>query len=164
MYEPEEDSREELIERLVEYRKFKEAADDLKEMELERGLIFTRPPSDLSDFNVSNEESIKQELDVSLYDMLAAFQKLLKRKKLQSPLATKITRQEIPIESRMEEIVGFLRTRRERTSFAELFPVATKSHIVVTFLAILELLKRRQIFVEQEGNFADILVMGKEVE
>ena len=164
MYEPEEDSREELIERLVEYRKFKEAADDLKEMELERGLIFTRPPSDLSDFNVSNEESIKQELDVSLYDMLAAFQKLLKRKKLQSPLATKITRQEIPIESRMEEIVGFLRTRRERTSFAELFPVATKSHIVVTFLAILELLKRRQIFVEQEGNFADIFVMGKEVE
>lgn len=164
MYEPEEDSREELIERLVEYRKFKEAADDLKEMELERGLIFTKPPSDLSDFSLNKEENAKQELDVSLYDMLAAFQKLLKRKKLQTPLATKITRQEIPIENRMEEIVGFLRNKKGRISFDELFPIATKSHIVVTFLAILELLKRRQVFVEQEGNFADIFVMGKEVE
>ncbi|MEK4872257.1 MULTISPECIES: segregation/condensation protein A [Bacillaceae] len=164
MYEPEEDSREELIERLVEYRKFKEAADDLKEMELERGLIFTKPPSDLSDFSLNKEENAKQELDVSLYDMLAAFQKLLKRKKLQVPLATKITRQEIPIENRMEEIVGFLRNKKGRISFDELFPIATKSHIVVTFLAILELLKRRQVFVEQEGNFADIFVMGKEVE
>lgn len=164
MYEPEEDSREELIERLVEYRKFKEAADDLKEMELERGLIFTKPPSDLSDFSLNKEENAKQELDVSLYDMLAAFQKLLKRKKLQAPLATKITRQEIPIENRMEEIVGFLRNKKGRISFDELFPIATKSHIVVTFLAILELLKRRQVFVEQEENFADIFVMGKEVE
>ena len=164
MYEPEEDSREELIERLVEYRKFKEAADDLKEMELERGLIFTKPPSDLSDFSLNKEENAKQELDVSLYDMLAAFQKLLKRKKLQVPLATKITRQEIPIENRMEEIVVFLRNKKGRISFDELFPIATKSHIVVTFLAILELLKRRQVFVEQEGNFADIFVMGKEVE
>ncbi len=164
MYEPEEDSREELIERLVEYRKFKEAADDLKEMELERGLIFTKPPSDLSDFSLNKEENAKQELDVSLYDMLAAFQKLLKRKKLQAPLMTKITRQEIPIENRMEEIVGFLRNKKGRISFDELFPIATKSHIVVTFLAILELLKRRQVFVEQEGNFADIFVMGKEVE
>ena len=148
MYEPEEDSREELIERLVEYRKFKEA----------------KPPSDLSDFSLNKEENAKQELDVSLYDMLAAFQKLLKRKKLQVPLATKITRQEIPIENRMEEIVGFLRNKKGRISFDELFPIATKSHIVVTFLAILELLKRRQVFVEQEGNFADIFVMGKEVE
>ncbi|KAB7673219.1 segregation/condensation protein A [Bacillus sp. B1-b2] len=164
MFEPDEDSREELIERLVEYRRFKEAADELKELEIERGLIFTRPPSDLSSYSSDSVDSSKQELDVSLYDMLAAFQKLLKRKKLQAPLSTKITRQEIPIEGRMEEIVTFLQTRKGRVSFEQLFPVATKSHIVVTFLAILELLKRRHIFVEQEGNFADIFVSGKEVE
>jgi len=164
MFEPEEDTREELIEKLVEYRKFKEAADDLKELELERGLIFTRPPSDLSNYTIEQEENVKQELDVSLYDMLAAFQKLLKRKKLQAPLSTKITRQEIPIENRMNEILIFLKERKKRTSFEELFPIATKSHIVVTFLAILELLKRCEIFVEQEGNFADIFVIGKEVE
>ena len=164
VYDSEEDSREELIERLVEYRKFKEAADDLKELEIERGLIFTKPPSDLSNYNIELEETTKKELDVSLYDMLAAFQRLLKRKKLQAPLSTKITRQEIPIENRMDEILSFLKNRRVRTSFEELFPIATKSHIVVTFLAILELLKRRQIFVEQEGNFADIFVTGKEVE
>ncbi|MCE4047166.1 MULTISPECIES: segregation/condensation protein A [Bacillaceae] len=163
MYEPEEDSREDLIERLVEYRKFKEAADDLKEMEQERGLIFTKPPSDLSDFTQDADQNAKSDLDVSLYDMLAAFQKLMRRKKLQAPLSTKITRQEIPIESRMEEILVFIKSRR-RTHFEELFPVHDKTHIVVTFLALLELMKRQALFVEQEHNFADIFVVGKEEE
>ena len=45
----EEDPREELVERLIEYRKYKEAAGDLKSLEEERGLMFTKPPSDLSD-------------------------------------------------------------------------------------------------------------------
>ncbi len=161
VYEPEEDSREELIERLIEYRKYKEAADDLKEMEQERGLIFTKPPSDLSDYSQEAEQNSKSDLDVSLYDMLAAFQKLMRRKKLQAPLSTKITRQEIPIESRMEEILGFIKSKRGRTHFEELFPVHDKTHIVVTFLALLELMKRQALFVEQEHNFADIYVVGK---
>ncbi|WP_310649063.1 segregation/condensation protein A [Niallia taxi] len=164
VYEHEEDTREDLIERLVEYRKYKEAAGDLKEMELERGLIFTKPPSDLSDYAQAAEESAKSELDVSLYDMLAAFQKLMRRKKLQAPLATKITRQEIPIESRMEEILHFIKSKRGRIHFEELFPVHDKTHIVVTFLAVLELMKRQTLFVEQEHNFADIFVVGKEEE
>ncbi|TRZ37691.1 segregation/condensation protein A [Niallia circulans] len=164
VYEHEEDTREDLIERLVEYRKYKEAAGDLKEMELERGLIFTKPPSDLSDYAQGTEESAKSELDVSLYDMLAAFQKLMRRKKLQAPLATKITRQEIPIESRMEEILRFIKSKRGRIHFEELFPVHDKTHIVVTFLAVLELMKRQTLFVEQEHNFADIFVVGKEEE
>ncbi|MFT8321491.1 MAG: segregation/condensation protein A [Bacillus sp. (in: firmicutes)] len=164
LMEPEEDSRDDLIEKLVEYRKFKEAAGDLKAMEQERGLIYTKPPSDLSDFAVEAEEASKKELDVTLYDMLAAFQKLIKRKKLQAPLSTKITRQEIPIESRMGEILQIVRNRKGKISFEELFPIHDKTHIVVTFLAILELMKRQQVFVEQEQNFANIFVIGKEVE
>ncbi|WP_445492279.1 segregation/condensation protein A [Niallia sp. 03133] len=164
MMEPEEDSRDELIERLVEYRKFKEAAGDLKAMEQERGLIFTKPPSDLSDYAAEVEEASKKELDVTLYDMLAAFQKLIKRKKMQAPLATKITRQEIPIENRINEILHFVRGKKGRIFFEDLFPIHDKTHIVVTFLAILELMKRQQIFVEQEQNFANIFVIGKEVE
>ncbi|MGP7816122.1 segregation/condensation protein A [Niallia sp. 01092] len=164
LMEPEEDSRDELIERLVEYRKFKEVAGGLKAMEQERGLIFTKPPSDLSDFAAEIEEASKKELDVTLYDMLAAFQKLIKRKKLQAPLTTKITRQEIPIENRMDDILKLVRNKKGRTSFEELFPIHDKTHIVVTFLAILELMKRQQIFVEQEHNFANIFVIGKEVE
>lgn len=160
-FELEEDPRDELVERLIEYRKFKEAATDLKHLETERGLMFTKAPSDLSDF--TNEVKVeKSELDVSLYDMLGALQKLLRRKKLQRPLSTKITRQEIPIEQRMVEIIEELRKSKGRKSFFELFPSLEKEYIVVTFLAILELMKRSEIIVEQESNFSEIFVMGKE--
>ncbi|MDQ0157221.1 segregation/condensation protein A [Robertmurraya andreesenii] len=157
----EEDPRDELVERLIEYRKYKEAASDLKNLELERGLMFTKPPSDLSDYS-SEVKTDKLDLDVSLYDMLGALQKLLRRKKLQRPLSTKITRQEIPIEQRMDEILQDLRVNKGRRSFFDLFPSNEKEYLVVTFLAILELMKRREIIVEQDSNFSDIFVMGKE--
>ncbi|MFB6465946.1 segregation/condensation protein A [Cytobacillus sp. Hz8] len=160
--EMEEDPRDELVERLIEYRKYKEAASDLKYLESERGLIFTKPPSDLSEYSKEAKKEVK-DINVSLYDMLAAFQKLLRRKKLQKPLATKITRQEIPIETRMGEIITVLQKRKQRMNFFDLFPFEDKEHIVVTFLAILELMKRNELLVEQEANFADIFVMsGKE--
>ena len=159
--EMEEDPRSELVERLIEYRKYKEAATDLKTMEEERGLMFTKPPSDMSDYSGEMGPE-KGNLEVSLYDMLGALQKLLRRKKLQKPLTTKISRQEIPIEQRMREIVDELKKTGLRKSFFDLFPIHDKGHIVVTFLAILELMKRSEIIVEQEGNFADIYVMGKE--
>jgi segregation and condensation protein A len=153
----EEDPRDELVERLIEYRKYKEAAHDLKSMEEERGLMFTKPPSDLADFAKDNLPE-KSELNITLYDMLAAFQKLLRRKKLQRPLATKITRQEVSIETRMTEIMDELRLVRGKRNFNDLFPYPAKEHIVVTFLAVLELIKRKEIDVEQDENFGDIFV------
>lgn len=153
----EEDPRDELVERLVEYRKFKEAAQDLKALEEERGLMYTKPPSDLSDFSKEIQPG-KTEINVSLYDMLAAFQKLLRRKKLQRPIATKITRQEISIEKRMEEIMTELSQFNGRKNFNELFPIPTKDHIVVTFLAVLELIKRKEIDAWQQENFGDIMI------
>jgi segregation and condensation protein A len=160
-FEMEEDPREELIQRLIEYRKYKDAASDLKLLEQERGLIFTKPPSDLSDFSGAVKPD-KLEMNVSLYDMLGALHKLLRRKRLQRPLATKIAKQEITIEHRMEEIIETLKMIDGRTSFLDLFPFEDKEHIVVTFLALLELMKRREVFVEQEGNFSEIFVMRKE--
>ena len=153
----EEDPRDELVERLIEYRKFKEAAQGLKSMEEERGLMYSKPPSDMSDF-VKDIEPPKAELQVSLYDMLAAFQKLLRRKKLQRPLATKIARQEVSIEARMTEILADLKEINGRMNFNELFPQPTKDHIVVTFLAILELMKRNEIDAWQDENFGEIFV------
>lgn len=152
-----EDPRDELVERLIEYRKFKEAANDLKSMEEERSLMYTKPPSDLSDF-AKEKQPEKAELNVSLYDMLAAFQKLLRRKKLQRPMSTKIARQEISIEKRMSEIMDELKHLKGRKNFNDLFSYPEKEHVVVTFLAILELIKRKEIDVEQQENFGDIFV------
>jgi segregation and condensation protein A len=157
----EEDPRDELVERLIEYRKYKEAAQDLKSLEEERSLMFSKPPSDLSE--ISKDIKVERvELNVSIYDMLGAFQKLMRRKKLQKPLATKIARQEISIEIRMEEIINELKGFKGRKSFNDLFPFPDREHVVVSFLAILELMKRNEIRIEQEQNFAEIFVMSFE--
>jgi segregation and condensation protein A len=156
-----DDPREELMHRLIEYRKYKEAAQDLKLLEEERSHVYTKPPSDMSEY--SNQSDFQpQTLDVNLYDMLGAFQKLLRRKKLQKPMSTKITRQEIPIEKRMEEIIIELKNGVGKKNFFDLFPYHIKDHIVVTFLAILELMKNDRVFIEQEDNFSDIFVSTTE--
>ncbi|MFD2445912.1 segregation/condensation protein A [Bacillus sp. CGMCC 1.16607] len=157
----EADPRDELVERLIEYRKYKEAAQDLKSLEEERSLMFSKPPSDLSEL-AKDIQVEKVDVNVSIYDMLGAFQKLMRRKKLQKPLSTKIARQEISIEIRMKEILEELRNIKGRKSFFELFPFPQKEHIVVSFLAILELMKRQEIQIEQEQNFAEIFVMSLE--
>lgn len=159
-YEEGQDPRDELVERLIEYKKYKEAAEDLKTLEQERGLMYTKPPSDLSQY-AEDDRADNTRLDVTLYDMLGAFQKLLRRKKLQKPVAAKIARQEIPIEKRMEEIMGMLSSSGGRKNFNDLFPEMERGHIVVTFLAILELMKRKEVSVEQEGNFADIFISAQ---
>ncbi|WP_325050519.1 segregation/condensation protein A [Falsibacillus albus] len=156
----EEDPRDELVERLIEYRKYKSAAEELKAREQERGQVFTKPPSDLTEITESIPTE-KMDLNVSIYDMLGAFHKLLRRKKLQKPMSTKITRQEIPIEKRMEEVLQELRAFKGKKRFYELFPYPEKEHIVVTFLAILELMKRNEIEVDQENNFEDIIIAAK---
>jgi segregation and condensation protein A len=163
-FETEEDPRDELMKRLIEYRKYKEAAEDLKTLEEERGQMFTRAPSDLTEY--INKEEEKVNLDISIYDMLGAFQKLLRRKKLQKPLQTRITRQEIPIEVRIEQIINELSLLQvnEKKNFLELFPYEDKPHIVVTFLALLELMKTDTILIEQTQNFSAIFLSLKKGE
>jgi len=156
--EIEGDPREELMHRLLEYKKYKEAAHELRKREAERALLFTKPPSDLSVY-AADIEAEKRPLDVNVYDMLGALSKLLRRKKLQKPLHTKVARQEIPIERRMQEILAELRKTKTRKNFFELFPYYDREHIVVTFLAILELMKKNLILIEQERNLADIFVV-----
>ncbi|WP_203287735.1 segregation/condensation protein A [Metabacillus sp. cB07] len=159
-FEPEEDPRDELMRRLIEYRKYKEAADDLRHMEEERSKVFTKPPSDLSAY-AAEPASGSDSVNVTIYDMLGAFQKMMRRKKLQKPLQTKIARQEIPIEKRMDEILDEFRRNPRRRKFTELFPSDQKDHLVVTFLAILELMKNNSIMIEQEENFSDIYILGR---
>ncbi|MEI5907131.1 segregation/condensation protein A [Bacillus spongiae] len=157
----EEDPRDELVERLIEYRKYKEAAEDLKQKEEERGQIFTKPPLDLSSYADEQPKDLVAQ-NVTIYDMLGAFNKLLRRKKLQKPLSTRITKQEIPIERRMEEVLEKLQLKKGVTSFSELFEYQSKGHVVVTFLAILELMKRNEIIVEQSENFENIFLQPRE--
>lgn len=97
--------------------------------------------------------------NVNVYDMLAAFQKLLRRKQLRKPLQTRVARQEISIREKMHAVVASLKKTGGRALFSELFPYEDKSTLIVTFLSLLELMKRQVVLVEQQRNFEDLTVL-----
>ncbi|WP_110113031.1 segregation/condensation protein A [Bacillus sp. CGMCC 1.16541] len=160
-FQEEEDPREELMKQLIEYRKFKEAAQELKQLEENRSHVYTKLPTVLTSVQEQQQDS-KQDMDISFYDMLSAFQKLMKRKQLQKPIRATINRQDIPIEKRMDEIILELKAMKGKKNFFQLFPYHERNHVVVTFLAVLELMKGNKIVVEQESNFEDLYVSYQE--
>jgi len=151
----EEDLREELIQRLIEYRKYKEAADILKEKELEENQIYTRPQIQF-DEQVLNAHVVKGE--VSIYNMLQALHHLLERKEWNKPLQTTVNRVDISIEDRMKEIMKLVYRMDKEIPFDQLFPYPNRSHIVTTFLAVLQLLKDNHIHCSQENHFHPIYI------
>ena len=154
----EPDPREDLVLRLIEYKKYKDAALQLQEMEQERAQVFTRPPTDLQDF-MPDEQLALFDMNVNVYDMLSAFQKLMRRKQLLKPLQTRIARQEISVKERMFSVISTLRERGGRIDFTELFPENDKPALIVTFISLLELMKRQVVFVEQQNNFEELTVI-----
>lgn len=151
-----EDPREELMQRLIEYRKYKEAAETFKEKELEAHQTYTRPPVIFDNLNI--EKTVVQG-EISIYDMLGALGRMLERKNWKEPLETRIQKAEIPIEQRMEEVLDVVKKKaRSGITFDELFTVRTKSHIVVTFMALLELMKINQVTCKQEQHFEPLYV------
>jgi len=151
------DPREELVNRLIEYRKYKEAAEKLHELEEQRAQVFTRAPSDLTDYQTTMQLAAFDE-PLNVYDMLGAFQKMMRRKQLKAPLSTKIARQELSVKDQMKNVCETLKARGGSCSFFDLFPSDDKSTLVVTFLSLLELMKRKVIFVKQQQNFDDVTV------
>lgn len=157
--EYEEDPREQLIQRLIEYQKYKEAAEQLQQKELEENEIYTRPPASFDDLL---EEAPQVPGDVSVYDMLHAVDQMLQRKSWNRPLETTVYREDISIEERMDEIIDMVSNVNEAVLFDDLFPYPSRSYIVTTLLAILQLLKSNQIMCEQTVHFEPIYVYRKD--
>jgi len=148
-----EDPQEALMQRLINYRKYKEAAEKLKNKDHQQ--IYTRPTTL---FRYSDKKQPIEQGNISIYDMIGAVSKMLERKKWSQPLETRVTRIEIPIEQRMEEIVRLLTDEKENISFDQLFVYPSRSHIVVTFIALLELMKDNIVYCQQDGNFDSIYI------
>ena len=151
--EEEIDPREALINRLVEYQKYKELTKEFKELEIERKDIHTKIPESLKEFQ---EEGTVVNSDISLDDLMEAFQKLLQRKELDKPLKTNVTTREISIEERRSSIKNILKIKK-KVDFFDLFEEATREYIVVTFLTILEMAKKKELQIKQEHNFDHII-------
>lgn len=156
--EYEEDPRENLINRLIEYKKYKDMIDTFKALEEERQDIFTKEPINLSEYRT---EEVTNDGGLSLDDLLNALNNFLKRKEDEKPVSTKITKKEISVKDRTVQIRNIL-SKKKKVSFYDLFEVKTKEYVVVTFLSILEMAKYGEINIAQEGNFDNIVVNLKE--
>lgn len=155
----EEDPREELINKLLEYQKYKEMTPAFRFLEVNRKEFFTKDPSDLKEFR--DNENIKVDNDVSISDLLEAFEKFLGKKQLQKPLNTKITHKEYSVSKRSFEIRKILSSKK-RVEFTELFTEFNKDYVIVTFLAILDLARNQFATISQEDNFNKIYLVGKD--
>lgn len=149
----EEDPREELVNRLLEYQAYKEITKVLQDKENLRKEIYTKAPENIRNYV---EEDVSITTDVTLDDLVEAFKKYLERKKETKPLQTKITVNEVTVSSRRHDIKNLLRTKK-RVSFFELFPVVSKEYVIATFLAVLEMAKSHELTITQDGTFDDII-------
>lgn len=151
----EEDPREELVNKLLEYQAYKEISKDLKEKEELRSEIYTKAPEKYS--NYQKEETTFEGGSVDL--LIDAFKKFLIRKEEEKPLNTKVTKKGISVSSRRHEIKNLLK-EKGKVSFYQMFSIRSREYIVVTFLAILEMAKNKELIIHQEGIYDEIICEG----
>ncbi|ARD49418.1 segregation/condensation protein A [Sporosarcina sp. P37] len=152
----EEDPREELIARLVEYRKYKEAAHSLRESAAHRDEHFTKEPEDLTEYGEPVMAETEEQLNV--FDLIGAFQKMLHRKKLRLPLTASITKSEQSVGDKMSVIMSKLELSGGECEFHALFDTASVPELVLTFLSLLELMKLQEVTVRQSRNFEELRI------
>lgn len=158
--EPEEEiiSKENLINKLIEYNKYKNIIPQFKELNIERNNVYTKSPENL---NILEKEVVNNETS-DLKILLDAFNNFLNNQKDNQPLNTTVTKKEYSIEKRNKEIKNLLKLKKI-VKFNELFDIITKEYIVITFLSILDLAKKNEIYIEQDKNFNAILLKNIEV-
>lgn len=148
----EENTKEKLIQKLIEYKKYKEIAPKFKELENKRSNIYIKAPENVNNYI---EDHIKNDTDITVDTLYQAFLNFLDRKNMEKPLNTKITNKEYSVKERKSSIKNKLREKK-KMEFTELFEEFNKSYIVVTFMSILELTKENEIDIKQEHNFDEI--------
>lgn len=146
------EAKENLINRLLEYKQYKDVTSTLKLLEERRSEFYTKSPSDLREYT---PDEIPINDDISLEDLVLAFKKYLERKKYNEPLTTKITTKEISVAERRSSIKNILKFKK-RVEFFELFEEFSKPYVVATFLSILEMAKENELVIKQENNFDKI--------
>lgn len=156
--EIEEDLEANFINRLIEYKQYKEITQQFKELEENRKEVYTKIPDSLNEYKQNSTIDLG---DTTIDDLIAAMNKFLTRKELEKPLNTKITTKEYNIDERSYEIRKILK-KNKKMNFKELFDVYRKDYIVVTFLAILSMAKKQEIEIKQDNNFNDIYLSLKE--
>jgi segregation and condensation protein A len=160
---PEEDEggdpRAELVQRLLEYEQYKQLAEQFRVLEEEGRLRFTRTPAPEEAESVPLAELRPDDLIGALRRMLASFAEA-------GPPVASLQRERVNLRLRMRELWGLLQDSLKPISFRELFPDAprpSRLEVIVTFLAVLELLRLGRIRVFQSHPLADLVLARREV-
>lgn len=151
--EEEEDPKEVLVNRLIEYQRYKDLTSEFKFLEEERKNIYTKLPENINEYR--GEVEVISNTDLTLSDLIEAFKRFIERQKDNRPLSTKITTKEYSVEERCASIKYVLKSKG-KVKFTDLFEVLTKKYVVVTFLAILEMARNKELIITQDDNFGEI--------
>ena len=153
--EPQEDPRDELVRRLLEYRKYKGVAETLHEMEAVRLGLWSRPPAKLEATGAEAEETDLS--DVSLFELLAFFKGALDRYRDRHPPSMEITHQKFSIKEKMEEMLARVKSGNGPVPLSDVFrSLSGRGEAIAIFLAVLELLRLRVVKARQDGEFSEI--------
>ncbi len=150
----EEDPRAELVMRLLEYKKFKEAASELSQMEATQKHFFAR-------VGLSKEEESKfkgdEFFEASLFDLITAFTKVLKE--IPRDIFLEVIKDEFTVSEKIHDILHML-VDKAKIFFTDLFKVAkNKIEVITIFLALLELIRLKEIVIRQSAAFEDIEIV-----
>lgn len=150
-------SEDDLKARILEYEKYKNITETFKELEEKRNEFYTKSPESLKKFS---DQKISNDGSITVDDLINAFLAYKERINYQKPINTKITRRELSVEERIENIKEKI-VKQKKVNFIDLFEEVTKEYLVVTFLAVLQMSKNDEIFIYQEKNFDNIIVEGR---
>jgi segregation and condensation protein A len=148
--EEQEDPRAELVRRLLEYEKFKNAAQMLYQREMIENAVWSNPGEVTVD-----EVDLEPELNVTLYDLLLAFRDVCKRAE-RRPLM-EVQRDEFSVEQMMAYLFEKIVSARSAVAVSDVLPdITSRRGLITAFLALLELTRLRAIYLRQEKAFGEI--------
>lgn len=146
----EEDQRERLVQRLLEYQRFKEIREELESFYEQRQALYSRPGMD---FTLWEEAVSKDVVHGSAYDLYKAMSRLWRRKQLEEPLPVRYTVKEISLEERVLHLRARFSSLPDHFSFETLLEDCdSKPMFIVTFLAVLDLARQQKIWIQMDAQ------------
>jgi segregation and condensation protein A len=160
--EEEKDPRLELVSKLVQYKKYKQIAEILKLKEKDAGIVYTKKPEIIEDSNENKDSGMDLIKGITMLELYNLYDKLLNnylnKLNTENVISKEIPIDKFRIEDKMDDLLNYFITR-DRMYFSNIKnKCESKIEIVVTFLALLELIKLRDVRVVQQSNFREIFI------
>ncbi|MBP8976446.1 MAG: segregation/condensation protein A [Bacteroidetes bacterium] len=155
--EEEIDPRANLVQRLVEYKRFKEVALKMQQLEEEQLKIYSRGYYDADPYTIEEENGEDLIRDVTFFDLIASFQFAMER--VPKRFVHEVIRINVTIEEQLAYLEDFFSRRSEATFYEIVKDFTEKIRIVVTFLALLEFIRSKRVIVRQAVPFGEVSII-----